>query len=256
MDTQYLVDANRFNTFKKSNNKIVSNQLSSQAPQVQEKCTMPPPQLPPQSHIRVPKDNNSCQLKYRTFSKKPSFSVNHYKKSEIKTNDVKKDAEFAKSQQIPLPRQLSKLPQLFQKSNPNLGSNIKQPRDNTRLSIVTGFCKGSQPNISTNAVPSSSSLGKFKSERLLRKTSTESSIGGGISQSTESIDSNKSAHSAPDGFDDERNCNSVASNDSKRTSSYAIKPKNFSFVKKLGGNQEDKSNYFSFTLINKYYLIE
>ncbi|XP_014211100.1 uncharacterized protein LOC106641258 [Copidosoma floridanum] len=234
----YLLDPNRFNTFKKD--KKIGSRLSK-ALQKQEPSDMS--SLPPsQSHVPNNKAvDNSYQQRYKTFSKRTSLVKEPIsltrpafeKKAEEKQQFVKPSI-----QQIQPPRRLSKLPQSFQKSHPNLGSNLRPPSNSgNRLSMYAGvgFYKGSQQNISNNM----QALGRFKSERLLlRKASTDFSTSDGTSQSMESIDSNGSAHSAPD-LDGRH---SVASDSSR--ASYVIKPKNPDTLKKLR-SLEDKMETFN-----------
>lgn len=112
----------------------------------------------------------------------------------------------AAQRKLPIPRQnLSRLPQILQKSNPNLVTGS--------LSLGKASLRnpgGSHPNIAASnekQIGSKLSLGRFKggSEQRLQQVARHVSdlqicaaSGGG---STESIESTQSAHSAPD-FDD------------------------------------------------------
>ncbi|XP_011502059.1 PREDICTED: uncharacterized protein LOC105365560 isoform X2 [Ceratosolen solmsi marchali] len=214
----HSLDQNRFNTFRKDS-KIGS--CFSKLPQEDHSNKMPI-SAPLQHHI--PKNNDTLyQQRFHTFSKKTS-SMRSKVCVENNVNEMQSDDKFTKpldkiSRQIQAPRQLSKLPQLFQKSNPNLGASFKSIG---KLTMETEndveFVKGSQPNISSNMC----SLGRFKSERILQtKNNTDFSMADSTSRSMESIESTASAHSAPD-IEDRLSISSESSR-----ASYTIKSKDF-----------------------------
>ncbi|KAJ8675287.1 hypothetical protein QAD02_011073 [Eretmocerus hayati] len=213
--TQTL-DQSRFNTFRKDNK---TGHRWSQVPQTQIQPTKTGIAPPAKSQIS---NRRSCavpsQQKFNTFTRR-SVAVAKSVVDENKPDNkfVKPSGQlstgFAKPGQPP--RQLSKLPQLFQKSHPNLGSKTL---GKLKVESQIGFHKGSQPDISNNTY----SLGRFKSEQRLlqmKHISQFSSIDN-TSRSMESIDSTASAHSAPD-FDDGL---SIGSDGSR--ASYTIKPNN------------------------------
>jgi hypothetical protein len=217
-------ELNRFNTFRKDS-KIGSRLSKVHQENYSNKISTSTPLQP---HIPSTKNNdNLYQQRFNTFSKKMSIAKNKIC-IENNVNENKPDNNFIKPldkvcKQIQAPRQLSKLPQLFQKSNPNLGASLKSIGKPTAESDIE-FSKGSQPNICNNIY----SLGRFKSERVLQvKNNTDFSIGDSTSRSMESIESTASAHSAPD-IDDRL---SLCSESSR--ASYTIKPKDFETLKKV-----------------------
>lgn len=150
--------------------------------------------------------------KYYTFTKKTNMTD---LKSNIESEPSLEslDNTFTKpvlnyKNKLRAPRVLSKVPQLFQKSNPNLASNSLRSYDTQRYSNIPNlkYGRGCQPDIPRNIegplINKLLPLGRFKSgseQRLLE-------VGGSIKEfhskgacgSTESIESTQSAHSAPD----------------------------------------------------------
>lgn len=207
-----------------------------------------PPQAPPQNSKS---NDNLYQQRFGTFSKKTGTLKNPYIENNRDVDDDNKlDGTFVKPldkqppapRQIQPPRQLSKLPQLFQKSQPNLGAAFKQLGKLSSDPDAT-FSKGSQPNISNNGGGGGMyALGRFKSERLLPMKHSKAAAadfprvsfqdGTGSSRSMESIESTASAHSAPD-LDDRL---SMCSNSSR--ASYTVPPRNVEVLRKLASMEE------------------
>ncbi|XP_003426354.1 uncharacterized protein LOC100677978 [Nasonia vitripennis] len=225
-------DPNRFNTFRKDSK--IGSRLSKASQPLENNSNKPVTAAPLQPHVPSAKSNeNLYQQRFNTFSKKSSLLKNHVR-NEMNEEENRQDSTFIKPleklpvRQIQAPRQLSKLPQMFQKSNPNLGSNLK-PSGILTLEADVTFNKGSQPNISSN----SHALSRFKSERLLpMKHNADFGSGNGTSRSMESIESTASAHSAPD-LDDRL---SICSDSSR--ASYTVKPRNLEALKKLASMEE------------------
>ncbi|XP_058806821.1 uncharacterized protein LOC131673117 [Phymastichus coffea] len=219
---------NRFNTYRKD---IKSQSRLSKAPSVSENRTN---RLSTVTHGGNAKMNNNLNTqKFNTYKKNSSVKNNNIDDNNL--NENKLDSTFVKpaervQSKLQAPRQFSKLPQLFQKSNPNLSVNMRPPG---KFGLDIGFNKGSQPNIMTSNM---NTLSRFKSEgRLLQSKDLKSSEllkGDSSSRSMESIDSSESAHSAPD-FEDRIN---LCSNSSR--ASYTIKPRNLQILKKLGSLEE------------------
>ena len=105
----------------------------------------------------------------------------------------------------PLP--LSRLPQSFQKSNPNLISNsLKSVKNVGRSAIPSfGYNKSARPStarVEGGLTSKLYAMGKVKSDQRLEVKRNTAEFGmTGSGGSTDSIDSTQSAHSAPD-FDD------------------------------------------------------
>lgn len=154
----------------------------------------------------------SNDRKYYTFTKKTNTTDS---KVDIETQPSLEslDNTFCKpavnyQKKLRAPRVLSKVPQLFQKSNPNLASNSLRNFDNQRRSNIPNskYGKGCQPDIPRNVEGSLINkllpLGRFKSgseQRLLEVGgSIKEFLSKGACGSTESIESTQSAHSAPD----------------------------------------------------------
>ncbi|XP_046431490.1 uncharacterized protein LOC124185111 isoform X1 [Neodiprion fabricii] len=184
---------NHNNTYRKKSPKLRVSQNESASPD-------------------IPTRQNSDK-KYYTFTKKTNMA-DLKAKIENEPSPERLDSTFAKppisnyQKKLQAPRVLSKLPQLFQKSNPNLATNSMRTFDMHRYSNVPNskYARPCQPSIPRNVegslVNKLMPLGRLKSgseQRLLE-------VGGnvkefrskGASGSTESIESTQSAHSAPD----------------------------------------------------------
>ena len=177
--------------------------------------------------------DNLYQQRFSTFSKKTAMNRNMPAERDIdedQADNNKPALTKPAPRQIQAPRQLSKLPHLFQKSNPNLGSSLKS-LSKTASGSDAGLSKGFQPNMYA--------LGRFKSEQRLQqvKNATEFTMADGTSRSMESIESTASAHSAPD-LDDRL---SICSDSSR--ASYTIKPRNIEALKKTASMEERGALY-------------
>lgn len=185
---------NHNNTYRKNSSKF------------HEKTEIKPPILDP------PPSRQMNDKKYHTFTKKtnmtePKTYVETKSSLESLDNTFCKPAVNYKKK-LQAPRVLSKVPQLFQKSNPNLASNSLKNFDNHRRSNIPNskYGRGYQPDIPRNVEGSLINkllpLGRFKSgseQRLLEVGgSIKEFLSKGACGSTESIESTQSAHSAPD----------------------------------------------------------
>lgn len=219
---------NRFSTFKKEpGSRPATNHRPSKNPTYQVS--------PKHEEVDPPQNRIS---RFNTFIKKPANS--HARNSERSSMYLERnladgrasDFPFAKPNSIPSklqpPRQLTKLPQPLQKSNPNLGAT-----KTTKISVKdfnnTGFNKGSQPNIARYSLnkAKSGSEQKLQQNRQSTDYSTATSSSIGSMGSVESIGSTTSAHSAPD-LDDMQ---STGSNSSRNT--FVKETKNSKQVKNI-----------------------
>ncbi|XP_012255732.2 uncharacterized protein LOC105685866 isoform X1 [Athalia rosae] len=162
------------------------------------------------ANFGVPISHND--KKYYTFTKKTNVNV---PKADLQSQPSLEslDNTFCKpasnyQKKLRAPRVLSKVPQLFQKSNPNLATNSLRSFDARRCSNIpnSNYGRGGQSDVPRNVegtlINKLLPLGRLKSgseQRLL-------DVGGSIKEfyskgacgSTESIESTQSAHSAPD----------------------------------------------------------
>ncbi|KAL7289907.1 hypothetical protein TKK_0016297 [Trichogramma kaykai] len=203
-------DPNRFNTYRK-NPKAVRNNHFSKAQDIAEKNNTNRPSTAPNEIPSTKAANEALnQNRFNTFSKKSGGMLKkmHYVDHGVSADHRAEDSnKFVKpTKQIQPPKTLSKLPQMFQKSNPNL--NFAERPSLAKIDVSIGYNKGSQPNMYA--------LGRHKSEQKLRQS--EFAMNKCSSQSTESVSSTSSVHSAPDLEDKLSSC----SDNSK--ASYTIKP--------------------------------
>lgn len=154
-----------------------------------------------------PNAANENKQKYNTITKsKPTLQLKeNLMENEVKNPEMQENinATFCKPAQRKLvaPRQLSRLPQFLQKSNPNLITNsselktgkLSMPGNAMGLQRQTLSMANSRRTLSLATVKSGSEQRLNKIEATKNSVEFSSSRG-----STESIESTQSAHSAPD----------------------------------------------------------
>ncbi|XP_043266943.1 uncharacterized protein [Venturia canescens] len=219
------------------NNTLNVHQLDSTF----QKTTMPSPKtLSIRSGLKSPSKENVANDTFKAPS--PRAQVRSYLKHEHvdstshggSLDNLDKNFHKPATQKLNPPRQLSRLPQSFQKSNPNLGSSsLKYTATTTSArSTISSFGfnrETARPSTARNVdnlqfTSKLLVLGKMKSgsEQRLDVTRNVSDLKiSGTGGSTESIDSTQSAHSAPD-FDDRLSVRSDSSNTSNSMRSMNI----------------------------------
>lgn len=228
---------NKFNTYRKQSSQDQHNSQNEL----------------PDCNVVASMQKDLQNRKFYTFTKKNS-NINGKNSVESVEQLSNVDTTFCKpapkppKKKLHAPKTLSKLPQILQKSNPNLLLNTTKTIDITGYSHIpnVGQVTGSYINAMQNIVKpmtnKSYSLGKLRSgseQRLPHVDINTTFQKPNSAGSTESIDSTQSAHSAPD-LDDRL---SVCSDSSHN--SYNICTTNMEKLHQIAHTQENRSKHES-----------